>query len=350
MVSFIPFIILNIKNRNLSKNNEIINAKLVYRKEYFEKYKAIKFKKYGLIFLFSVLNFIINLIYYGAILDIEFDYWLFDIIFMIGFSYLILNIKLYQHQYFSSVIILISVILLHIINQLGEKFNFINLLLSLFTEQIYSLNITVNKYLMEYMFCSPFEICFYNGIISLILFTISLIISTNTEIKGDNFRVEYKGKFYVDNFFAYYEKFNIKELFVFIFEIINYFIYYLFSLITIQKYTACHCLIILIFDVEITFLLDFKIKWRFILNITFFAIILFMLLVFNEIIEINCFGFQINTRNNISKRAQLDSLNINENNENYEDTFENENYLTKFLNSRRNSEIEMTKMANNSKL
>ena len=75
-----------------------------------------------------------------------------------------------------------------------------------------------------------------------------------------------------------------------------------------------------------------------------------MLLVFNEIIEINCFGFQNNTRNNISKRAQLDSLNINENNENNEDSFENENYLTKFLNSRRNSEIEMTKMANNSKL
>ena len=258
--------------------------------------------------------------------------------------------KVYKHQYFSSIIILISGIFLHIINQLGGKLNFINLLLSLFTELIYCLNIIVNKYLMEYMFCSPFEICFYNGIISLILFTISLIISTNTEIKEDKFAVEYKGKFYADNFFAYCEKFNIKELFVFIFETIYYFIYYLFPLITIQKYTACHYLIILIFDFEKTFFLDFKIKWRFILNIIFFAIILFMLLVFNEIIEINCFGFQKNTRKNISNRAQLDSLNINENNENNEDSFENENYLTKFLNSRRNSEIGMTKMTNNSKL
>ena len=179
IISFIPFIILNIKNRNLSKENEIINTKLVYRKEYFEKYKSTKFKKYGLIVLFSVLNFVINLLYYRVILYMEFDYWLCDVIFMIGFSYFILNIKLYKHQYFSSLIIVISGIILHIINLLNVKIIFINILLSLFTETIYCLNIVVNKYLMEYMFCSPFEICFYNGIISLILFILFLIISYN---------------------------------------------------------------------------------------------------------------------------------------------------------------------------
>ena len=76
-----------------------------------------------------------------------------------------------------------------------------------------------------------------------------------------------------------------------------------------------------------------------------------MLLVFNEIIEINCLGFLKNTKKSISERAELDSLNINENNECNEDSLENENYFIDFLkNDRKGSHIEMTKMPNNSEL
>ena len=32
-----------------------------------------------------------------------------------------------------------------------------------------------------------------------------------------------------------------------------------------------------------------------------------MLLIFNEIIEINCFGFEKNTKKNIAKRARMES-------------------------------------------
>ena len=202
------------------------------------------------------------------------------------------------------------------INLINKEINYINILLSIITEFIYCLNIIANKYLMEYTFCSPFEICFYDGTISLILFIITLTISTNIEIKEDKYAIEYEGKFYVDNFFDYYDSFNIKEFFIFIFEIFYYFIYYLFPLITIQNYTPSHYLIILIFDYEFSFLLDKKIKWRFYLNIIMFVVIFFMILVFNEIIEINCFGFQKNTKNNISKRAELDEVEQNEINEN----------------------------------
>ena len=351
VLSFIPFIIFNKINKNLSKENQIINNKLLYRKEYYEKYKAIKSKKFGLIILFSILNFIINLLYYRVMLFPELDFWLIDIIFIIALSYFILNIKLYKHQYFSAIIILLSGISLHFINLLNNKLDFIIILLSFFTELIYCSNIVVDKYLMENMFCSPFEICFYDGIISLILFIISLIISTNIEIKGDKYAVKYKGKFYVDNFFSYYEKFNVKEFVVLVFEIIYYFIYYLFPLITIQNFTACHYLIILIFDFEVTFYFDFDNMWKSILNMVLFVIILFMLLVFNEIIEINCLGFLKNTKKSISERAELDSLNINENNECNEDSLENENYFIDFLkNDRKGSHIEMTKMPNNSEL
>lgn len=348
ILSFIPFIILNIINKNLSKENQIINDKLLYKKEYYEKYKQIKCKKYGLILLFSLLNYVINILYYRVMVIAEFDFWLLDIIFIITFSYLILKNKLYKHQYFSSIIILITGITLNIINLLYAKLDYFIIILSIFTEIIYCLNIVVNKYLMEYLFCSPYEICFYDGIISLILFIITLAISTNIEIKEDDFAVEYNGKFYVDNFFSYYDKFNVKEFFVLIFEIFYYFIYYLFPLITIQNYTACHYLIILIFDFEVTFLLDFNIKWRFALNIILFVIIFFMLLVFNEIIEINCFGFQKNTKKNISHRADLDLLNNTQNNDddNY-DEVENDNYIINFNNSKIKTNVEMTSISNN---
>ena len=41
--------------------------------------------------------------------------------------------------------------------------------------------------------------------------------------------------------------------------------------------------------------------------------ILFISLIFNEIIEIKCFGLEENTRNNIAKRAKIEELNIQEN-------------------------------------
>jgi hypothetical protein len=330
ILSFIPFIILNIINKNLSEENQIINNKLVYRKEYYEKYKRIKYKKYGLIILFSILNCLINILYYRVMLSVEFDYWLLDIIYIIIFSYLILKIKLYKHQYLSILIIFIAGLSLNIINSLNAALDYIIILLSILTEIVYCLNIIVDKYLMEYTFCSPYEICFYDGIISLIIFIVALAISTNTEIKDNGYAVNYKGKFYVDNFYDYYDKFNTKEFFLLIFEIIYYFTYYLFPLITIQNYTVYHYLLILIFDFEVTFLIDFEINWKFFLNIILFSLIFFMLLVFNEIIEINCFGFQKNTRKRISERAELDLLNINEISDDNEYIVVNDAYIVDF--------------------
>ena len=328
-LSIIPFFILIKKNKNLIQENPIKNKKSLYKKEYYEKFKRIKFKKFFLIISFSLFNYIINLLYYRVMIKIGIDFWLFDIIFIILFSCVVLNIKLYKHQYISTLIIFIAGIILNLINLIKKEISYINILLSFFTEIIFCLNIVVNKYLMEYTFCSPYEICFYDGIISLFLFLITLIVVTNVQIGEDEYAVEYKDKFYIDNFFDYYDIFNITELFIFLFETFYYFIYYLFPLIIIQNYTACHYLVILIFDFEVTFLFDFEIKWRLFLNILLFVIIFFMLLVFNEIIEFNCFGFENNTKKNISQRAVLESINSNDINEdnNYIDLNDNNYYI-----------------------
>ena len=74
---------------------------------------------------------------------------------------------------------------------------------------------------MENLFCSAYEICFYEGIIGLILAIICIIIFTNKPINSGD--IEYKNKKYFDNFFDYMDKLNTKEVFVFIFETINYY-------------------------------------------------------------------------------------------------------------------------------
>ena len=60
-----------------------------------------------------------------------------------------------------------------------------------------------------------------------------------------------------------------------------------------------------------------------------------MLLVFNEIIELNCFGFENNTKKNISKRAILERMSRMSSNDtsednNYVDVLNDNNYCIQF--------------------
>ena len=53
-----------------------------------------------------------------------------------------------------------------------DKNRYKNILLVLLIEIIYSLSMVINKFLMEYRFCSPYEISFSQGIFGLIINTI----------------------------------------------------------------------------------------------------------------------------------------------------------------------------------
>ena len=68
--------------------------------------------------------------------------------------------------------------------------------------------------------------------------------------------------------------------------------------------SPCHIFIIYVFG-QFAYYVDFsKIS---IVIIVCLLLILFMSLIFNEIIEINCFGFEKNTKKNIAKRARMES-------------------------------------------
>ena len=312
-LSLIPFLIISKENQKLDENKKLEenNKKLDenirnnviedYKKNYIELNKKLKKKKILLILLTSFIEFTNSFTFFKLYFINGFNFYIFDIIFLSIYSYYLLKVVLYQHQYFSMMIIIICGLVQNIIIMICDDNNYLKILFRILNEVIFCLNIVINKYIMDKTFCSEFELCFYKGLITLILYIISFSVISNVEIKTDYYKVEYKGKYYIDNFPHYINSLNTKEIFVYIFQMIYYFVYNLFLLITIKNYTACHSLIIFIFyQLDI----DHDEKWRILVDIIIFIIILFMLLVFNEVIELNFFGLQKNTKKNIRERAR----------------------------------------------
>ena len=137
---------------------------------------------------------------------------------------------------------------------------------------------------MNNYFCSPFEICFYEGLFEIII-NIILIKYTNK-----------------DNFSAYYEKLNSKEIRIFILLMFSRLSFKIFTLLTIKYFTPSHAVLLLIIG-EISFAFDPDINYKFYLTIIIYSIILFMILIFTEIIELNFCNLQKYTKKNISERA-----------------------------------------------
>ena len=308
-LAFIPYIyILKYskikKEENLNDNNSYID-------NLFNKYSPIEKKqKYLIIFLCAFLDFLQRILVYLFSFNITNNIWIFNIIFLNMFTYILTKNPIYRHQYFSSAIMILFGIGLNILNLYKMKIEDVPMLfLSLFIEIIYSLGIVLAKYGMDNLFCSPYEITFYEGIFSLIINFIFLIISTNIPL-SKYFKYtkllkisEYNGEKYLDNFYTYINKINIAEVILFIVSMMGRVISNLFSHITIKHFTSSHVILLLIMG-EIS--LDWKEKNTNEAVITAFIFIveLFMLLIFCEIIEINLCGLKDNTKKNIEERAE----------------------------------------------
>ena len=317
-LSGIPLIWMKIKNRGLNEKNKIKDKRL-YDKDYINRYKESKIILYKIyiILLSSILDFLQKILVFLFSYSIENNIWVFNILFLNIFSICLLNTKLYKHQYFSSIVIIILGIILNIINLYNkiEINNIPALLLSIFIEIIYSLTIVVNKYGMEYCFCTPYELSFYEGLFALILNIAFLIYSSNIIISEDSYLIDickytvYNKNIYLDNFSQYYKKLNSNEIIAFIINMLSRGIFNLFSLITIKDYTPSHVIFLLILG-EMQTAFELKDLWILVITIIFYIIIFFMTLIFTEIIELNFLGLEENTKKNIQLRVSQ-----NENNE-----------------------------------
>ena len=296
-LALIIFLLFRKKIRYTDQKKEIAENNKNYNKEYFENFlektAKLKRKKYFIIFFNMVLSLCFDILvcFFSKIkYERYFSFWIFDIFYIWVFSYFILHTKLYRHQYLSIIIITILGIAINIINESHKEFKINNLLPNLIIDILFSLNLVINKYLMDHLLFSEYEITFYEGIFSLIISIICLAIFTNIDINRG--RVKYNGKKYVDNFYDYYDSLNIEKILIFIILIISLLIIYLFKLMTIKHYTIFHIFIILIFNEGEFFIYEEKMKSNLYKNIIIYALLLFMILVFTENIEINCFDLQ----------------------------------------------------------
>jgi hypothetical protein len=369
-LSIIPLIMLKIKSRNIKQN--LLIEGIIETEKSKEKKKRQIMKKYFLIFSAAILDFTQKILSYLFVEDIFYNFWIFDMLCLSIFSYIILKSKLYIHQYVSLIAMIIIGISLNIINLTNEESDnldnnknnnndigkiILNIGLVFLIEVIYSLINVINKYSMEYCYCVPYEISFYQGLFALIIFTTLLIIFTNKEIKNPKYqKIEFKGKKYLDNFYEYIDDIYFKKILVFIIIMICRLLFNLFSHITVKCFTPSHVALILLIG-EITFIFQGQgdNPYKFYGNIIIFIICLFMLLIYTEIIELNFFGLSKNTRKNIGNRARRlsydsdDSYDVgggmqvkSEGSDGKKDTDQDDEFKEKLNKTEENTEIELS--------
>jgi len=296
-LSLFLYIIYYGKN-NYSKKNENstnLSSRLTIELEYNNQYKKITYNKYKYILISTILNFCFYFLLYSYFYNLVINYWFLDVLLIFVFSHFIFRIKLYRHQYLCMTIFTILGALLNINiafyndNNLYKVRNLSKHVMKIFGEIVFSLAMVVNKYTIEEKFSSPYEICFYQGIINLILFLLIALIFPN-----------------YCNLSVYWSKLDIPKFLEFLAISGTQFIYNLFNLITVKYYSAFHVLISIIFCEIHFYLFNVFSNAIVIIPLIGFSSIFLVFLLFVEIIEINCFELQKNTKKNIAIRAEID--------------------------------------------
>ena len=235
----------------------------------------------------------------------------FCIIFYIGLSRLIIGEKINSHQIFSSIIIIVStiiVVILFLIKDNISKMIFLNIILIIVVTFFYSLfNTLEKKYFRMYM-GSPYHLMFMMGAMAL---TLILLYEIFTVIIF-GFNCSFNGVFY--QFYKNCEKHEYLYILLFIADIITAFIWLAGIQLTVYFFTPCHFIISeSISQIISTFLNntieDFSIAEK-VITYILFIIIIFATLIYNEVVIINFFSLNKNTKKYINLRQLKETENL----------------------------------------
>jgi hypothetical protein len=182
-----------------------------------------------------------------------------------------------------------------------NKINLFEIFLKLLSEISMSIIVVISKYNMEKTYCSPYEICIWEGFFGLILHIITLVIinyigATIADIK------------YPENFFEYFDNYDIYDFILCIVVIFVAFVYNISIFLICDYFTPFHILITSIIKECHTYIQKDNNLTLNILGIVILILIAFMFLIFIEIIELNVFNISYNTKKNIDIRAKSEIL------------------------------------------
>ena len=302
----IPIIKDNISSHKKRREKSINNIELIYTDPKIDVTKGRG--KY--LILSSTIYFIqgIIVIYNNNIKSK--NSWIWDILILSLLYYLVFKSKLYLHHYLSIILIILTGIILDLVTgnlQEDIKNNFPFFLLRFLRQILYSSCNIINKYLLYKKYSSVYEITLFNGIINLILLGLFYIINY----------------YYldIDNFGQYFSNFSVLEFFICLGLVVTQFGLYIGTLVTNKNNTPCHIFIISVFGQFANYLNFSSYSIAAFISLIF---IFFMTLVFIEVIEINLWGLDKNTKRNIASRAEkepsgIDLINITDENEEHEE-------------------------------
>ena len=309
ILSFIPYLILKHKNKVFDRSNSNrsqIKSKLDLELIHSRTSEKINFTKYKLILFSEIFDFSQVLLTSFNSISPLFYFWTFDPLFICLFSCLILKTNLYKHQYVSIFIIIIFGFVLNLLEyfKLDDKnyqLDTVEILLSIFSEICLSLSMVIVKYNMEKTFCSPYEICIWEGALALIFNIIILIVLNELELT-------ISGNKYPENLYNLFSDYDIYDILLCLTMVFGQGIYNMVLFSTCDYFTPYHIVIILI-------IVELYNSWKILenkaLNISsliILVLIAFIYLFFIEIIELNICNISFNTKKNIERRSLTESL------------------------------------------
>ena len=242
ILSFIPYLIVKYRskktNLNIIENKTKLNQ--VFTHHYIFNNKSLV-AKYKLIILSAVFDFIETSLVLVFCTKCIYNLWIFDILFISLFSYWLLKAKLYKHQYLSMIIIIILGLVLNILEYYksgtDNEFNILEIIIKFIGEIFLSLNIVIAKYNMEKNYCTPYEICIWEGFIGLFVYIICLLIINKFELTIAEVK-------YPDNFFELINNYNINDFFLCLLVVIVSSIFNIFKFLTCDYFTPFHIIIL----------------------------------------------------------------------------------------------------------
>lgn len=281
--SFIPYLISKKYSKIIVKSYDNINK------------KQLRIKKIGFVLISTLIDVTESIIRSLSLTEQKFDYWIIDIILIHVFSYYILKTRLYKHHYLSIIIVLIINCILYIFQLKYEDWTLKKMIIDLLFEVLLMLTFVINKYNMDYQYCSPYELCFYIGSLSTLIYSILFIFfSLYDEI-------------YMNQLFIFFNKFDLRFFFIVCGFLILTFFGNICFFLTNKYLNPFYILIILLIRKIVANFFNQK-DMKFLVKFFALFIVFLSILIFNEIIILNFCGLEKNIKRNLEERANIEIL------------------------------------------
>ena len=229
-----------------------------------------------------------------------------EIIFIVIVSKLLLKMKLYIHHYIGLFIFLVLSLIIDILFNLSifkpDIFFIFMYIIYLILDSIY---VTYEKYMMDKLGYSPYNVIFYIGFIFLFTGTIGVIIISYT---GGVF---YNGnKYQIEGFKEYFNENEYKDVILHMLYLICFrFFVNILKILTVYYFTQIHNFTTYIFIKIFNLVLRKDTEYKY-FSIPLFIFQFLGLLIFLEIIELNFLCLNKNIKRNIESRLSEENIEL----------------------------------------